>query len=168
MTDDSPQHIVQRNVQPSRPRPAAMPSRGVAGRRPSGAGGLNVGDASDPGRDEEIKKAAGMIKSGLDILLSVFGDGEPVPLADMFASRAARFKDSLTDAETEVLTRYAEGEAVADIAESRGVSKRTVHNQITAGVRKLRFENRRELVGYLKGARDMAAIYLKDDNGESG
>ena len=108
-----------------------------------------------------------MIKSGLDILLNVLGDGEPVPIADLLASRADRFRDSLTDAETEVLTRYAEGESAADIAESRGVSKRTVHNQITAGVRKLRFENRRELTGYLKGARD-AAAYLKNDNGEGG
>ena len=130
-----------------------------------------MGDASDPRRDEEVKKAAGMIKSGLDILLSVFGDGEPVPIEDMFARRAERFGDSLTESEMEVLTRYAQGESAADIAESRGVRKRTVHNQITAGVRKLRFENRRELVGYLKGARDMAAwrrANLKDDNGESG
>ena len=130
-----------------------------------------MADASDPGRDEEIKKAAGMIKSGLNILLSVFGDGESVPIEDLFASRAERFSERLTESETEVLTRYAEGESAADIAESRGVSKRTVHNQITAGVRKLGFENRRELTGYLKGARDMAAwrrVNLKDDNGESG
>ena len=108
-----------------------------------------------------------MIKSGLDILLSVLGDGEPVPIADMLASRADRFGGSLTDAETEVLTRYAQGESAADIAKSRRVSNRTINNQIASGVRKCGFADRRELSGFLKGAREMA-MYLKDDNGESG
>ena len=133
----------QRNEQPSR-------------LRTSGAGILNMGDDSDPGRDEEIRRAVGMIRTGLDILLRRFDDGEPIPVADLLASRAERFGDRLTDAELYVLTRFAAGESVDEIAQSRVVSKRTINNQISTAVRKLGFADRRELTGYLKGAREAA------------
>ena len=106
-----------------------------------------------------------MIRAGLDILLSRFGDGEPIPVDDLLASRAERFGGRLTDAELAVLTRYAEGESVDDIAEGRSVSKRTINNQISTAVRKLGFIDRRELTGYLKGARDAAAARRRSDAG---
>lgn len=124
-----------------------------------------MGDASDPARDEDIRKAIGMIRSGLDILLSHFDDGEPIPIADLLASRAERFGGRLTDAETEVLTRYAEGETAAGIAESRGVSRRTIDNQIATAVQKLGFSDRRELTGYLEGVREMWARRRRSDTG---
>ena len=93
-----------------------------------------------------------MIRAGLEILLTRFGEsGAPIPLSALLASRAERFGGRLTDAEMEVLTRYAEGETVDGIAESRRISKRTVENQLSAATRKLDFADRRELRGYIKG-----------------
>ena len=115
-----------------------------------------MGDG-DRERDEEIRKAVGMIRAGLDILLSRFDGGEPTPVSDLLAARAERFGGSLTDAETAVLTRYAEGETVESIAESRRVRKRTVENQLGTAVQKLGFRDRRQLNGYLEGAREMSA-----------
>ena len=158
MTDVIPARTFPRSEQPSRLRAASPLNRGGAVRRSSGAGNLNVGDASDPGRDEEIRRAVGMIRAGLDILLSRIDDGEPIPTADLLASRAARFRARLTDAELAVLTRYAEGESADEIAQSRGIRRRTVDNQISTAVRKLGFIDRREMTGYLQGAREMAAL----------
>ena len=92
-----------------------------------------------------------MIRAGLEILLNRFGGGAPIPLAALLESRAERLGSRLTDAETEVLTRYAEGETVDSIAESRRISKRTAENQLGAATRKLGFADRRELRGYIKG-----------------
>lgn len=98
-----------------------------------------------------------MIRAGLDILLSRFDGGEPIPVSDLLAARAERFGGSLTDAETAVLTRYAEGETVESIAESRRVRKRTVENQLSTAIQKLGFSDRRELKGYLEGVRETSA-----------
>ena len=116
-----------------------------------------MGDAGGPGRDDEIRKAIGMIRSGLVILTSHFDDGEPIPIAELLAARAERFGNRLTDAEADVLTRFARGEKPDAIAESRKVAERTVNNQISSAVGKLGFDNRRELVGYLEGVRETAA-----------
>lgn len=115
-----------------------------------------MGDG-DRERDEEILEAVGMIRAGLDILLSRFDGGEPIPVSDLLTARAERFGGSLTDAETAVLTRYAEGETVESIAESRRVRKRTVENQLSTAVQKLGFRDRRELNGYLEGVRETSA-----------
>ena len=94
-----------------------------------------------------------MIRAGTEILLNRFGDGgAPIPLSALLKNRAERLGSRLTDAETVVLTRYAEGETVGSIAESRGITKRTVENQLSAATRKLGFSDRRELRGYIKGA----------------
>ena len=140
--------------QPSRRRTAKPPNWDGGGRRSPGAGTVfGVETSNDPKRDEEIREAIGMIQSGLEILLKRLGEGgAPIPLAALIESRAERFGGRLTDAELEVLTRYAEGETVDSIAESRRISKRTVHNQLGAATRKLGFADRRELTGYLKGA----------------
>lgn len=98
-----------------------------------------------------------MIRSGLDILLNRFDGGEPIPVSELLAARAERFGGSLTDAETAVLTRYADGETVASIAESRRVRRRTVENQLSTAVQKLGFSDRRELNGYLEGVRETSA-----------
>ena len=158
MTRNLTAHTFPRSKQPSRLRAASPLNRGAAVRRSSGAGNLNVGDASDPGRDEETRRAVGMIRAGLEILLSRIDDGEPIPTADLLASRAERFRARLTDAEFVVLTQYAEGESVDEIAESRGIRRRTVDNQLSTAVRKLGFMDRREMTGYLNGAREMAAL----------
>ena len=159
MTGNIHMRTFPHSEQPSRRWTAAALNRSaVGGRRSSGAGTVrSMGDAGDSGRDEEIRKAIGMIRSGLDILLSHFDDGEPIPIAELLANRAERRGSRLTDAETEVLTRYAEGETVEMIAESRGVSTRTIDNQIAAAVQKLGFGDRRELVGYLEGVREATA-----------
>ena len=95
-----------------------------------------------------------MIRAGTELLLNRFGGGAPIPLSALLENRAERFGGRLTDAETEVLTRYAEGETVDSIAESRRISKRTVENQLSAAVRKLGFADRRELRGYIKGVNE--------------
>ena len=123
-----------------------------------------MGDG-DRERDEEIRKAVGMIRAGLDILLSRFDDGEPIPVSDLLAARAERFGGSLTDAEAAVLTRYAEGETVEAIAESRRVRKRTVENQLSTAIQKLGFSDRRELKGYLEGVRGTSARRRADAGG---
>lgn len=157
MTDNRATHTFQPSEQPRRIRTAAALNRGVAGRRASGAGTLNLGDEKRQERDEEIRKALGMIRSGLDILLDRFGDGEPISLAELLEGRAERFGGPLTEAETDVLARYAEGESADAIAQSRGVAKRTIDNQIAAAIRKLGFRDRRELTGYIEGAREALA-----------
>lgn len=124
-----------------------------------------MGDAGGPGRDDEIRKAIGMIRSGLVILTSHFDDGEPISVAELLAARAERFGNRLTETEAEVITRFARGESPAAIAESRKVAERTVNNQISSAVGKLGFDNRRELVGYLEGAREMSARRRADAGG---
>lgn len=124
-----------------------------------------MGHAGGPGRDEDVRRAVRMIGSGLDILLSRFDAGEPIPIAELLAARAERFGGSLTDAEAVVLTRFAEGEEVDGIAEFRGVKKRTIQNQLSAAVQKLGFRDRRELKGYLEGVREMSARRRSDAGG---
>ena len=122
-------------------------------------------NTSDSARDEDVKRAVRMIGSGLDILLSRFDYGEPIPVAELLAARAERFGGSLTDAEAVVLTRFAEGEEVDGIAEFRGVKRRTIENQLSTAVQKLGFRDRRELKGYLEGVRETTARRRADAGG---
>jgi DNA-binding CsgD family transcriptional regulator len=52
----------------------------------------------------------------------------------------------LSEAEREVVSRYAEGHSLREVAQARGCSPRTIANQVQAAYRKLRVGSKSELV----------------------
>ena len=61
---------------------------------------------------------------------------------------AAALGARLTRAELEVMSRHIEGRSPGAIAEERGLSERTISNQLRTGCHKPGFSNRRELKGW--------------------
>lgn len=73
-------------------------------------------------------------------------------IKDMLSDRAEAHGSQLTEAELEVMSRFIAGRSADEIAEERGLSERTISNQLRSGCHKLGFSDRRELKGW--GGRD--------------
>ena len=102
---------------------------------------------SSQNQDDEIRKAVAHIQMALEILTrltSGYGDTRTLIEAQMSKSGS-----NLSNAELEVLTRFADGVPPAQIAEIRRVKQRTVNNQLASATRKLGFSDRREFMGWI-------------------
>ena len=62
--------------------------------------------------------------------------------------RAEALGGNLTRTELEVISKFIEGRSPETIAEERGLSERTISNQLRTGCHKLGFSDRRELKGW--------------------
>ena len=92
---------------------------------------------------EEIRRALSAIQLAQEILatLAVTNDGS---MQVLLRERALALGNRLTGAELAVISKYVVGESPEAIAEERGLSARTISNQISSGCHKLGFRDRRE------------------------
>ncbi len=95
----------------------------------------------------EILRAIGKVRVAQEILsaLIVLQDNS---IEELLQDRADALGSSVTRAELEVMSRFVRGESTETIAEERGLSERTVSNQLSTGCHKLGFGDRRELKGW--------------------
>ena len=73
-------------------------------------------------------------------------DGDSV--RELLRARAESLGVSLTGAELAVMSRFIGGESPQSIGQGRGLTEKTISNQIRSGYQKLGFTDRRELKGW--------------------
>ena len=100
---------------------------------------------------EEIRRAISALRLAQEILTGLTGSEEDSMQA-LLRERASALGSRLTRAELDATSRFLEGGTPEDIALERGLSARTVSNQIRSGSRKLGFGDRRELSGWWTAA----------------
>ena len=100
---------------------------------------------------EEIRRAISALRLAQEILTGLTGSEEGSMQA-LLRERASALGSRLTRAELDATSRFLEGGTPEDIALERGLSARTVSNQIRSGCRKLGFRDRRELRGWWTAA----------------
>ena len=105
----------------------------------------------DTGRSE-VRRAISALQLAQEILAGLAGSEED-STQDLLSERATALGSRLTRAELDALLRFLEGASPEEIAEERGLSARTVSNQIRSGCRRLGFGDRRELKGWSHAAR---------------
>ena len=101
---------------------------------------------------EEIRRAISALRLAEEILSRLVVTGSDSTEA-LLRERAEALGNRLTPSELEVITEYLEGNSPEAIAEERGLSSRTISNQIRTGCHKLGFSDRRELRGWSAAAR---------------
>ena len=95
----------------------------------------------------EIRRALAKVQEAQDILSGLAASDEK-PVEKLLLERADSFGARLTGTELEVMSKFIEGQSPETIAEGKGLSARTISNQIRSGGRKLGFRDRRELRGW--------------------
>ena len=95
----------------------------------------------------EIRRAIAKIRVAHEILVGL--DLSSVDsIVDLLKSRAEALGNRLTDSELEVMAGFISGRSPESLAEERGLSERTISNQLRTGCHKLGFRDRRELKGW--------------------
>ena len=104
---------------------------------------------AEEGRDaqEEILRAISALRLAQEILSRLVVTGSD-SMGALLQARAEALGNRLTRSELAVITEYVEGNSPEAIAEDRGLSSRTISNQIRSGCHKLGFSDRRELRGW--------------------
>ena len=108
----------------------------------------------DTGRPEvqrEIRRAISALQLAQEIL-SGLAESDEDSTQTLLVERSSALGSWLTRAELEAVSRFLEGETSEEIAGDRGLSARTVSNQIRSGCRRLGFSDRRELRGWWTAA----------------
>ena len=104
----------------------------------------------DPSRVEfqrEIHRAIAKVRVAQEILSGlIVPDDES--MEELLQDRAAALGGRLTRTELEVMSRFIKGQSPEAIAAERGLSERTISNQLSTGSQKLGFGDRRELKGW--------------------
>ena len=95
----------------------------------------------------EIRRAIAKIRVAHEILAGL-DDSNDESIIDLIRSRAEALGNRLTDTELEVVAGFIGGQSPESIAEERGLSERTISNQLRTGCHKLGFRDRRELNGW--------------------
>ena len=104
-------------------------------------------DADGVNIQQEIRRAIARIQAAHEILarLTVSHDDS---MKELLRGRAESLGARLTETELEVMSRFIGGQTPESIAEERGLSERTISNQLRTGCHKLGFSDRRELKGW--------------------
>lgn len=104
---------------------------------------------AEEGRDaqEEIRRAISALRMAQEILSRLVVTGSD-SMGVLLEERAEALGNRLTHSELAVLTEYVKGNSPEAIAKERGLSSRTISNQIRSGCHKLGFSDRRELRGW--------------------
>ena len=100
---------------------------------------------------EEIRRAMSALRLAHEILARLATtDGS---MRRLLRERAEALGSRLTAVELAVVARFLEGESPEAIAQERGLSARTIDNQIRSGCHKLGFGDRREMKGWSAAVR---------------
>ena len=108
-------------------------------------------DSEDAEIQEGIRRAILALQLAQEILAGLTAP-EDSSIQPLLRERARVLGSWLTRAELEVVSKFLGGLSPEAIAEERGLSARTVSNQIRSGCRKLGFRDRREMRGWLSAA----------------
>ncbi len=95
----------------------------------------------------QIRRAIAKIRVAHEILAGLDTSSDE-SIVDLIRSRAEALGNRLTDTELEVVAGFIAGQSPKSIAEERGLSERTISNQLRTGCHKLGFGDRRELNGW--------------------
>ena len=95
----------------------------------------------------EIRRAIAKVREAHEILSSVMVSQDN-SIEELLQDKANALGGNLTRTELEVISKFIEGQAPKSIAEERGLSERTISNQLRTGCHKLGFSHRRELRGW--------------------
>ena len=108
-------------------------------------------DSEDAEIQEGIRRAILALQLAQEILAWLTAP-EDCSIQPLLRERARVLGSWLTRAELEVVSKFLGGLSPEAIAEERGLSARTVSNQIRSGCRRLGFRDRREMKGWLSAA----------------
>ena len=108
-------------------------------------------DSEDAEIQEGIRWAILALQLAQEILAGLTVP-EHSSIQPLLRERARVLGGGLSRAELEVVSKFLGGQSPEAIAEERGLSARTVSNQIRSGCRRLGFRDRRELKGWVSGA----------------
>ncbi len=95
----------------------------------------------------EIRRAVAKIRVAHEILTGLMVPDDS-SIQELLQDRAAALGGRLTGSELEVMSKFIKGQSPEAIAEERGLSERTISNQLSTGCHKLGFGDRRELKGW--------------------
>ena len=99
------------------------------------------------GFQREIRRAIVKVREAQEILSGLMVSQDD-SIEELLQDRADAQGSRLTITELEVTSRFIEGQSPEMIAEQRGLSERTISNQLRTGCHKLGFSDRRELKGW--------------------
>ena len=100
-----------------------------------------------PEVQSEIRRAMARIRVAHEILARLV-ESDDDSIRELLCSRAESLGSRLTETELEVNSQFVGGRSPASIAEDRGLTEKTIGNQLRTGYRKLGFSDRRELKGW--------------------
>lgn len=102
----------------------------------------------------EIRRAVGKVREVHEILsgLVVSHDNS---IQELLSERADALGSKLTRTELQVISLFVDGQSPETIAEEKGLSERTISNQLRTGCHKLGFSDRRELKGWAVAVRSL-------------
>ena len=100
----------------------------------------------------EIRRAIAKIQEAQEILSGLIGSDDG-STEELLLDRADELGSRLTRTELEVMSKFVEGQSPETIAEEKGLSERTIGNQLRAGCHKLGFRDRREMKGWMSAVR---------------
>ena len=95
----------------------------------------------------EISRAMARIRVAHEILARLV-ESDDDTIRELLSSRAESLGTRLTETELEVISQFVGGRSPASIAEDRGLTEKTISNQLRTGYQKLGFSDRRELKGW--------------------
>ena len=95
----------------------------------------------------EIGRAIAKIRVAHEILARLTTSQDD-SMKEILRGRAESLGTRLTETELEVMSQFIGGQSPESIAEERGLSERTISNQLRTGYQKLGFSDRRELKGW--------------------
>ena len=106
-----------------------------------------MGESSDVDIQREIRRAMAKVQEAQEILSRLIVPDEN-SIEELLRNRADALGNKLTKTELEVMSKFIEGQSPKTIAEEKGLSERTISNQLRTGCHKLGFGDRRELKGW--------------------
>ena len=104
-------------------------------------------DSCGVGFQREIRRAIAKVREAQEILSSLMVSDDN-SIEELLRDRADALGNKLTRTELEVISIFIEGRSPETIAVERGLSERTISNQLRTGCHKLGFSDRREMKGW--------------------
>ena len=110
----------------------------------------------------EVRRALAKVQEAQEILSGLIEPDES-SIEELLLDRADELGSRLTRTELEVMSKFIEGQSTETIAEERGLSARTIGNQLRAGCHKLGFRDRREMKGWIAAVRQFRLTQPPED-----
>lgn len=118
-----------------------------------------LGDSRFLDIQKEMRRAIAKLRATHEILASLtVSHDDSDSIEELLQDRADELGAKLTRTELEVIAMFIEGHSTEAIAEERGISARTIGNQLRTGCHKLGFNDRRELIGWCAAVRTFVLI----------